>query len=72
MSERGSINISLGGPAMMLTIILIILRITNVIQISWWWIFSPLWLPLAIAIGIVVILMLIIIIGKAVMGLIAK
>ena len=33
-------------------IILIILKLTNVITWSWWWITSPLWLPIAIGLGI--------------------
>lgn len=33
-------------------IIFIILKLTNVITWSWWWITSPLWLPIAIGLGI--------------------
>ena len=33
-------------------IIFIILKLTNVITWSWWWITLPLWLPIAIGLGI--------------------
>ncbi|GGB82747.1 hypothetical protein GCM10007424_23480 [Flavobacterium suaedae] len=31
----------------LLTIVFIILKLTNVINWSWWWVTSPLWLPIA-------------------------
>ena len=43
-------------------IILIILKLTNVITWSWWWITSPLWLPIAIGLflaGLAVLLAII-------------
>ena len=33
----------------------IILKLTHVIDWSWWWVLSPLWLPLAVIIGIALI-----------------
>jgi len=46
MSEKTSNGISFGG---MLTILFIGLKLTNYITWSWWWVLSPLWIPLAIA-----------------------
>lgn len=43
-------------------IIFIILKLTNVITWSWWWITSPLWLPIAIGLflaGLAVLLAII-------------
>ena len=41
--ESSSSGISFMG---MLTILFIILKLTNYIDWSWWWILSPMWLPL--------------------------
>jgi hypothetical protein len=46
------------GPLDLLTIAFVILKLCKVIDWSWWWVFSPLWIPLAIivVIGILVAL----------------
>ena len=36
------------GPLDLLTIAFVILKLCKVIDWSWWWVFSPLWIPLAI------------------------
>lgn len=38
-----------------LTIVFIVLRLTDVIDWDWWWVLAPLWVPLAIALLVVVI-----------------
>ena len=38
-----------------LTIVFIVLRLTNVIDWEWWWVLAPLWVPLAIVLLVVVI-----------------
>ena len=47
------------GLAGILTIIFVFLRAFNVIDWSWWWVFSPLWISAAIGIGILIIIGLI-------------
>lgn len=37
----------------LLTIVFIVLKLTNYIDWSWWWVFSPLWIPCIIVIVIV-------------------
>ena len=32
----------------LLAIVFIVLKLTNVINWSWWWVTSPLWIPVAI------------------------
>ena len=32
----------------LLTIVFIVLKLTKVIDWSWWWVVSPLWIPVAI------------------------
>lgn len=33
----------------LLTIVFIVLKLTDVIDWSWWWVLSPLWIPVAVA-----------------------
>ena len=51
------------GIGMVLFIVFLILKLTGTINWSWWWVTSPLWIPLAIAaviIGVVGVIALII------------
>lgn len=53
------------GIGMILFIVFLVLKLTGVINWSWWWVTSPLWIPFAAAIAIVGIVGVIaIIIGK--------
>ena len=53
------------GIGMVLFIVFLVLKLTGVINWSWWWVTSPLWIPFAAAIAIVGIVGVIaIIIGK--------
>ena len=38
-----------------LTVVFVVLKLTDVIDWSWWWVFSPLWIPLAIIVGAIVL-----------------
>lgn len=44
----------------LLTIVFITLKLTGVIDWSWWWVLAPLWIPLAlvIVIGCIILLVL--------------
>lgn len=39
----------------LLLIAFIVLKLTNVISWSWWWVLSPLWIPVALTIIIVLV-----------------
>jgi hypothetical protein len=41
------------GLDILLTIVFLILKLTGTIGWSWWWVLSPLWLPLAVVLGII-------------------
>ena len=42
-------SVTLGGSFLnTLTIVFIVLKLTHYIDWSWWWILSPLWIPIAI------------------------
>lgn len=43
----------------LLTIVLIVLKLTKVINWSWWWVLSPVWISLIIGVVIVIVLAII-------------
>lgn len=46
-------NITVPGFPALLTTAFIVLKLTGYIAWSWWWVVSPLWIPLAIFFGVV-------------------
>lgn len=46
-----SSGLSFGG---LLTIVFIVLKLTDNIDWSWWWVLSPLWIPIAIGLVVMV------------------
>lgn len=50
-------NSTTGGIGFLglLTIVFIVLKLCNVISWSWWWVLSPFWVPLAVAVIIGVV-----------------
>ena len=55
-------NTSSGGTgiATLLLVAFVVLKLTNVIDWSWWWVLSPFWMPLSI----IVVLFLFVVISK--------
>jgi hypothetical protein len=51
-NNKTTINFGLDGT---LTIIFLVLKLTKVIDWSWWWVFSPIWIGLGILIVLGVI-----------------
>ena len=50
MSDKTKVSIQIGSFPTLLTIAFIVLKLYNVISWSWWWILSPIWIPIAITI----------------------
>lgn len=50
-------NSSSGGIGFLglLTIVFIVLKLCNVIAWSWWWVLSPVWLPIVIVCGLFIV-----------------
>lgn len=48
-TQAGSSGIGLGG---LLTVLFVGLKLTGHIDWSWWWVFSLIWLPLVIILGL--------------------
>lgn len=49
-----------------LTIVFVILKLTHVIDWSWWWVLSPIWIPVAVVLGIIAIAAIVMLIVKVV------
>ena len=61
MMENNSykkVNITFGGLpiGIFFTVLLAILKVANILSISWLWVFSPIWLPLLIILLVIGIL----------------
>ncbi len=52
------VNITFGGLpiGIFFTVLLAILKVANVLSISWLWVFSPIWLPLLIILLVIGVL----------------
>ena len=53
-NQNNTINIELNFTGLIF-IVFLILKLTNTINWSWWWVFSPVWIPIAIVIMIFLI-----------------
>jgi len=40
------------GLGTVLTMVFVVLKLTNYINWSWWWVLSPLWIPILIGLAI--------------------
>jgi len=56
-------SIGFGG---LLTLIFITLKLCGVIGWSWWWVLSPLWIPLAFVLAIFVVIGVLVVLAMAV------
>ena len=54
--------------ASILTIVFVVLKLTNNISWSWWWVLSPLWIPLGL-IAVLFVVIFIFLFIKATVGL---
>lgn len=53
MSESNS-SASIGFPGL-LFLVFLVLKLTNVISWSWWWVTAPLWIAFAVTLTILVV-----------------
>lgn len=58
MSKNPIVNVNMNIAGLLL-VALIILKLCNIVTISWLWVFSPLWIPL----GLVLVFLIIAAIG---------
>lgn len=56
MNDSNSTSVSGGGGFVtLLAIAFIVLKLTKVINWSWWWVLAPLWIPTALALVILLV-----------------
>ena len=50
-------TVTVGGTSFLnlLFLVFLVLKLTNVITWSWWWVTAPLWIPVAIVVGVLAI-----------------
>lgn len=59
MSDNKSVSVNVPFPFLgILTLIFITLKLTGTITWSWWWVLAPMWMPLAIFLGIALIILI--------------
>jgi hypothetical protein len=51
--SNDKVSVSIGGWPLLITVILCILKIINIINISWWWCFCLIWMPFAILFALI-------------------
>ncbi len=56
-------GVGLGG---LLFVAFLVMKLCGVINWSWWWVCAPLWLPLAIVLGVIVVIVFIMLIAFAI------
>lgn len=57
MNETTTINT--GGFSTLLLILFIGLKLTGVITWSWWWVLSPIWLPMVLGMLLVILILIV-------------
>jgi hypothetical protein len=53
------IKLEFGSFCIILTLIFVVAKLFKAIDWSWWWIFSPLWIPVALIIGFLIIMLIV-------------
>jgi len=59
MSKEKQITVFNSSILTVLFVVFLVLKLTNNIDWSWWWVTSPLWLPLAIVIGLATLVIIV-------------
>jgi hypothetical protein len=60
MASKSSSSSGIGLTGV-LFVVFLVLKLTGNIDWSWWWVTSPLWIPLALAFSFLIILMFVVI-----------
>jgi len=53
------IKLEFGSFCALLTLIFVAAKLFKAIDWSWWWVFSPLWIPTALIIGFLIIMLIV-------------
>ena len=55
MSMANETTTTASGGSSLLLVAFIVLKLTGVIGWSWWWVLSPLWIPIALVVVVLII-----------------
>lgn len=68
MSDTNTSTAAVGGTSFLnlLFLTFLVLKLTKVIDWSWWWVTAPLWIPVGIVLGIGLIVLIVAIIAAGV------
>jgi len=58
VSDKNQTNLIDSSLPTLLFIVFLILKLTGNIDWSWWWVTSPLWIPIAVALAFIVLVMI--------------
>ena len=53
--QKTNITIDLGGLSFILFIVFLVLKLTDVINWSWWWVTAPLWISFGLSLVVLLI-----------------
>jgi hypothetical protein len=62
-TDKSTIVVQTGIPTITITLVFMVLKLTGAIAWSWWWVMSPLWLPIALAFGAMGLVLAIVLVG---------
>ena len=60
-NKKNSEGIGLGTVVF---IVFLVLKLTNVIDWSWWWVTAPLWIPILLVVGVFLLILFIDFVAK--------
>ena len=63
MSNQSNSSNGLGFGTV-LFLVFLVLKLTNYIDWSWWWVTSPLWIPIVIVLGVLAIMGIVVLVNK--------
>lgn len=54
-------NVNYSGPGLLtiLTAIFVVAKIWGKISWSWWWVFSPIWIPISVGLFVIILMVII-------------
>lgn len=62
--NTNKIQINNPGIFTILQVVFIVLKLTNLINWSWWWVLSPIWISIAVIVTVVLIVLAVVGCGK--------
>lgn len=72
MSEKVVVTSGGIGVFGLLGVILVTLKVLNLIELSWFWVIAPFWMPLAIVLGVIVIVVVALFVFGLIIGLLQR